>query len=90
MLSTYQQDAQFVDVYLDTKRRAVIDGTHYVLCAGWLGCVPYHEGMTFGQLEKEVLPHHFPVSCVMKKLDCVCTCAKVSLIIIICDCSGQS
>ena len=63
MLGTYQQDAHFVDIYLDTTRHAVVDGTHYNLCHGWLGCVPYQDGITFGQLEKEILPQYFPVSC---------------------------
>ena len=65
MFSTYNQYAQFVDVYLDTTRQATIDDTNYTLCAGWLGCVPYQQGMTFELLEKEILPQHFPVSSVL-------------------------
>ena len=62
MFSTYNQDAHFVDVYLDTTRLATIDDSNYTLCAGWLGSVPYRQGITFEQLEKEILPQHFPVS----------------------------
>ena len=62
VFSTYNQDAHFVDVYLDTTRLATIDDSNYTLCAGWLGSVPYRQGMTFQQLEKEILPQHFPVS----------------------------
>ena len=43
-------------------RKVDIDGTRYSLSPGWLGCVPFHDGMTFEQLEKEVLPQNLPVS----------------------------
>jgi hypothetical protein len=68
VFSTCNQDAHFVDVYLDTTRLATIDDTNYTLCAGWLGSVPYRQGMTFELLEKEILPQHFPVSSVAVKL----------------------
>ena len=61
VLSTYQPDAQTVDVYLESTRHAIVDGTRYSLSPGWLGCVPYQEGMTFQELE-DALPQHFPVS----------------------------
>ena len=53
MFSTYNQDAQFVDVYLDTTRLATIDDTNYTLCAGWVGCVPYQQ-MGYKEEEKDL------------------------------------
>ena len=61
VLSTYQ-DAHTLDIYLETTRHAVVDGTRFSLSPGWLGCVLHQEGMTYQQLENDILPQHFPVS----------------------------
>ena len=61
MLSSYKPADQYVDVYLKNMRHAVTDNTRYSLSPGWLGRVPYHEGMTIQQMEKDIL-QHFTVS----------------------------
>ena len=65
ILQSFQPNSNRLDVYLGVPHcTATVDGLDHALQGGWLGWIPYHERMSYGDAQV-LITEKFPVSIYM-------------------------